>query len=465
MLKHIIINEIKKEILETRLQIMLVLFTLIFMAGTITFVKLYKEDTDTYYKDKSVAKAEEKETAEKNFSAYITQKKEFKQSPRVSRFITDAGENLIPNQFTYNGYNIYEFGISKGSRNIFIRPYHELNWGFIAGILVSFTVLLLSFDTITGEKEIRTLALTFSQPISRSTYLFGKYISIILVSFLTIIPGFILSLIILILSNSVNFGGLLYLEIVFFILSTIFLVSAMAALGIICSLLSNTSGEGLLLALSLWLLFVLVIPNITTLVGDYVIPIEPANEVEQRRKDAWEAINDAAPEGSWSANWGDPFYYRNELRARNMMNLMLSDKEIMDDYYQTMFQQYRTLMNISMLSPVSAFGHFNEAISDGGYYRFMKNWDAIHIYQEQLLQFFKGKDAADNASPHWFNPQESLSTTRKPVNYDVIPKYTEKPASLKSRLENGGIFLLMILLYILIGLLGSMWLFKKYDLR
>jgi len=464
MLKHILINEIKKEILEIRLQVTFILFTLVFIIGSFTYVKLYDNAQKAYEKDYAFFIEGEREKAE-NLSELITQQKRVSQAPRANAFITDAGENVIPNQFDYNGYNVFEFSIKRGSSNAFIRPYQELNWVFIVGMLISFTVLLLSFDAISGEKEMHTLALTFSHPLSRQTYLFGKYLSVVIISLLAMLPGISISVLILILSKIIVINGMLMTEIFFFSISAFLLVSAMAALGLLCSLFTRTSNEGLLLALSLWLFFVLVIPNLTTLTSDYIIPVEPANLVEQRRQDAYNAINDAAPEGSWSANWGDPFYYQNELRARNRMNLMLSDKRVMDDYYSSMFMQNEKLMRIAMFSPVGAFEHFNEAITDGGFFRFMKNWTAINQYQETLLQFFKDKDAADSESPHWYNPFESLSTTRKPVNFEEVPRFTEKPAAFSNRLNNAGIFLLMMFLYTLIPLLGCIWKFDTYDLR
>jgi len=127
--------------------------------------------------------------------------------------------------------------------------------------------------------------------------------------------------------------------------------------------------------------------------------------------------------------------------------------------------QNEKLMRIAMFSPVGAFEHFNEAITDGGFFRFKKNWEAIHQYQETLLQFFKDKDAADRDSPHWYNPFESLSTTRKPVIFEEVPRFIEKPASISNRLRNAGVFILMMCLFTLIPLLGCMWKFDTYDLR
>jgi hypothetical protein len=147
------------------------------------------------------------------------------------------------------------------------------------------------------------------------------------------------------------------------------------------------------------------------------------------------------------------------------MNLMISDKKVMDDYYLSMFQQNQKLMRISMFSPIGAFELFNEAITDGGFFRFIKNWEAIHNYQETLLQFFKDKDATDPKSPHWYNPYESLSTTWKPVEFEGVPMFHEKPAPIVSRLRNAGFFMLMIFLFTLIPLLGCIRKFDKYDLR
>ena len=58
----------------------------------------------------------------------------------------------------------------------------------------------------------------------------------------------------------------------------------------------------------------------------------------------------------------------------------------------------------------------------------------MHVHQQQFLQFFKEKDMNDPDSPHWYNPVEDYSTTRKPVNFEEVPIFKESVISASERI-------------------------------
>ncbi len=88
----------------------------------------------------------------------------------------------------------------------------------------------------------------------------------------------------------------------------------------------------------------------------------------------------------------------------------------------------------------------------------------LHEFQGQFLAFFKDKDAADKGSPHWYNPYEALSTTKKPAIFAEVPKYTEKQAGVRSVCAPG-VFLLAMGLYAAVMFSCAMFVFMRYDVR
>lgn len=101
----------------------------------------------------------------------------------------------------------------------------------------------------------------------------------------------------------------------------------------------------------------------------------------------------------------------------------------------------------------------------GGYLRFQKTWADLHAWQTQFLVFFKEIDQKDPASPHWYNPVENLSTTRKGVSFEKVPVFQEKPASLAGRVSFARLYFLIMVLYTAVGFTLSFVLFLKYDVR
>jgi ABC-type transport system involved in multi-copper enzyme maturation permease subunit len=464
MLGHIILREIKYNILSLRLQITMILSLIIFCFGSVAYIKNYSESQNEYKAFHQQLLQTLRERSEDNITRLATRRTNYILSPRTNAFMSDTKEKYTPNRFEYNAYNVFGFSVRQGSANPYLSTFQELNWAFIISIIISFTVFLFTFDAISGEKESKMLSMIMAHPVSRGTVLFGKYISTIITSFLILLPGVCISLIILLLSGAIIVTPAILGEFIGFIFAAVIFIACIAAIGILCSVVTQSANVSLLLTLTIWLLFVVVIPNTAVFWADTVFPIEKTDLVEQRASQSRQAINDAAPPGSWNSS-GDPFYPAHELRAANQTNLMNSDKQIWDAYYNDMFRQYEKVQYLTLLSPISLFEYLTEAVIGGGYFRFQKAWQDIHVYQEQFLKFFKEKDQNDPDSPHWYNPYESFSTTRKPVNFEEVPVFNEKSLSAGERFRIGSTYFLILSLYMVVIFFLAFVRFIKYDVR
>jgi ABC-type transport system involved in multi-copper enzyme maturation permease subunit len=239
----------------------------------------------------------------------------------------------------------------------------------------------------------------------------------------------------------------------------------MAAFGLLSSVLSRSANVSLLIAIAFWLVFVVIIPNTALFWGESLFPIEPARSVTERIQKERVDINNHAPVGSWASTENNPFLPEHQLRAANQTRLMLSEKHIRDAWYEQMIRQVQQTRMITYLSPVSLFQYMSEAVVGGGYVRFRRNWDDLHAFQGRFLTFFKDKDAADKDSPHWYNPFEDYSTTRKKVSFAEAPQYRERTIPLVERISNGGVFFLVMSMYTAIIFALTFVLFMKYDVR
>jgi ABC-type transport system involved in multi-copper enzyme maturation permease subunit len=301
-------------------------------------------------------------------------------------------------------------------------------------MILGFMTLLFAYDAISGEKEDRTLALCLSNPVSRGTVLFAKFLSIIAITVSMLVIGMLVSLIIMSLTGTVRMDGGLIGESAGFVGVSALFIAAMAVIGLLSSVISRNSNVSLLVALCFWLAFAVIIPNTSVFWANKLFPIAHIDEVNQRIEEGRQTLNREAPEGSWSANGGDPFYPKHELRANLQTKLMLNEKQHRDAYYADMFRQFENTRLFTMISPMAQFDYMNEAMLGGGYLRFRKNWDDLRIYQTQFLQWFKDLDIKDEKSPHWYNPNESISTTIQAVSLDQVPMYTEQSANFAQRL-------------------------------
>ena len=465
MIKTIFIKELQNNLYSLRFHISFLLCIVIFAVGTIAFLKNQDAKMQEYSKYLAEFRNELRQTAESNVGKLAVNKRAFVWRPRANTFISDCKEKYFPNRFNYSAYNVYGFEVGPGGTNPFLSTFQELNWSFIASVILSFTVLLFTFDTISGEKETGALALTLSNSIPRATVLFGKYISAIITTMVMAIFGMVLSILIVLFSRKVDFTFTTLMETLAFLLLIFLFVSCTAAIGTLSSVIAHKSNISLLISLTFWLIFVVIIPNTAIFWANKIFSIEHADAINEKISSARSDLDRNAPEGSRGSSDNNPFLPDHKLRAELWMKFMNSEMAIKNAHFQDMFRQLERTRLITLISPIALFDYMNEAIVGGGYARFKNVWDDLHIYQVQFLQFFKTIDAADPNSPHWYNPYEDFSTTKKPVSFEQVPLFEEKPLSLAACFSFLKNYLVVMIFYIGVVFSLSLMLFLRYDVR
>jgi len=465
MLKTILKREIQHNLYSLRFNLSLVLVLGVFVAGTFSFTRSHRNALANYRQAETQFQSKMKDQAEQNATALAVTLRTFPLRPRDNAFITDGKEKYLPNGIVFSAWNVFSFLNLSGSTNPFLNAFEELNWSYIVAMILSFIALLFTFDAVSGEKEDKTLALALANSISRGTLLFGKYLSAILTFLVIVVPGIILSLLIVLFSGGISLTSAILLETAGFLFVSSLMAAVLSAIGLFCSVATRSSNVSLLLALTFWLIIVVVIPNSSSFLAKTAFPIEKSESVSARVKRVLNDLSKAAPPGSWMMNSGNPFLPQHELRANLQRKRMDAEKSIRDFYNQSLFRQFERTRSLTAVSPVVLFQLLTEAAAGGGYPRFRKVWDDFHIYQGEFLAFFKTIDIGDPKSPHWYNPNEDVSTTRLPAAFATVPQFIERPMSFSERLKPGFPFLIAIVAYACLAFLLSFVLFVRYDVR
>lgn len=458
------IRELQNYLYSLRFQVSFVIVILVFALGSISFVSSFKDMQTNYTKYNQDRQEVLNKTAE-NLTKLANNRQNFVAFPRENSSIADCKENYLPNRFTYSAFNVFNYSVRHDSNNPLLNRGESLSWSFIVSMFLSFITLLFAFDAVSGEKEDRTLALVFSNAVPRRTFLISKLLSIVTIVMVMELIGVIISLLILTASGQVQLGGSFLLETGGFLVVSLLFISIFAVFGLFSSVVTRYSNISLLISLCFWLFAAVIIPNTSVFWAKKLFAIPTSEEVAQKRLQASSDIEKNAPAGSGAMNGMDPFYPNHEWRAKKYMDQMLSDKMYNDAYYQQQFRQFEQTRNFTLLSPIAQFDYANEAFLGGGYLRFRKNWDDLHVFQEQFLQWFKDTDAKDADSPHWYNPWEDISTSKKPVAIDQIPQYQEQIASFGQRIEFIGGYMIAMILTIAVLFMACFYFFTRYDVR
>lgn len=463
-MKNLIIHELQQFLYGLRFFIALAITVLIFAASSVTYISEHKEAVKKYIELTNFQEQELREMAS-NTTNVVTRSRSYQLPPRDSGFISDCGELNMPNTLVYNAF--YHIGFDSGNRqsNPFLMPSDRINWGFIMLVFFSFLAVVFSFDSISGEKEKRTLALCLSNPVKRSHILAAKFLSINIVLILLAIIGMLLALVVLMLAPSVKVTADVFLEIGLFILFVFFFTGTMVAVGMLTSVLFRNSNISLLLSISIWLLFMIAIPNFTQTIGMNLYPIEKSSvtwtKISEKRKE----IEASFPDGKWTSNGGNPFLPQHEIRANMQMAFAKNEADFLTERRNEQFRQVEKTRLWTWISPLSLFEYGTEALLDGGYPRLRRNYNDLQNFKIQYLQWFKDIDAKDENSPHWYNPREDYSTTKKPVAYEEIPQFKERTPSMGERLAETLKYLAVMLVYMGVMFVITIFRFERYDVR
>lgn len=465
MLKTVLKRELLHNLYSLRFLISLVLLVSVFVAGSFSFAKGHALSLEKYRETQAQFMEAMKAEAAANATRLAVSHRTYTLRPRDNAFIADAKEKYLPNAVTFSAWNVFSFENKSGSANPFLKKFDELNWSFIAALIASFMALMFTFDAVSGEKETKTLALSLSNPISRGALLLGKYLSAVLSVMAIVLAGVLVSLLVVLLLGHAGLTASLAAEVVGFLAVTGLLAAAFSAFGLFSSVAAPNSNVSLLLALSFWLAFVVIIPNSSTFAARNLFPIQSSESVQKKVNAAFSDLNKNAPPGSWMMYSENPFLPQHRLRADLQMKRFEAEKGIRDHYYQAMYRQFERTRLLTALSPVSVFESLTEAAAGGGYVRFHKVWTDLHVYQGQFLNFFLALDAADKDSPHWFNPNEDVSTTRKPVAFEKVPQFTEQPMSFVERIAPVLKYLIISVFSTCAVFLLTFFLFIRSDVR
>ncbi len=264
-----------------------------------------------------------------------------------------------------------------------------LDFLFIVTIIMSLLAMLFSHDAIAGERQNGTLRLIISNSISRTTILLGKFIG----GIASLIIPFILALLAGVLYISVNpaiqWDGSAWTELALLTAASITFITLFYLLGLMVSAFSRYSSTSILNCLFLWVLLILVIPNVCTYISALLCPIPSIKETERRNREneihsisvVREHMNEAAEKfklkygglfselesmeyggiGTWyflGRNAGS----RNEKAAQQRAQADPEFKAMMDAFRAELKKAYDELRRIERTNPVEDDLHRKAAL-------------------------------------------------------------------------------------------------------
>ena len=454
MLGIVIRRELLANITSVRFVITLLLITIVFIVSGFVFVNGYKQEIESL-SDKSNASLSELNEVSDNLSEVASYVQMIYKKPQITQLFCEGYEHSLPNTFGLNVFSTEDPGISA-SANFFLKRFSDIDWVFVISLILSFVAFLMTFDSISAEKERGTLPLVISNSIPRHIVLFGKYVSSIITMIIPLVIGILLNLIIVNMAGLVISSGQ-WLKIVLFAGISICYLSIFLLLGILVSSRSSKSSNSIVALLFIWVVVVMIIPAFGRIISEKYVDVPTRSEIDRRIDEvAGELWENNEQFGKNAGNWGsDPNadWVNPPARARLFNAVTEARNKIEDDHINQWVAQVNLGRNITKISPTILYHTISESIFGTGIVRFHNLYEQLKQYQETLKNYVIDTDRQDPDSWHLLAEYHPVLLSQKPVDYNTIPKFSESEVPISSALKNavwdiGALILLNVLLFI-----------------
>jgi len=316
---------------------------------------------------------------------------------------------------------------------------------FVVTILMSLVALIFSYDAVSGEKEDGTLKLMLANEFSRSKVILGKIFGGVLTLLIPFLLSLIVGLLLIALQPRVAWTGADWGALGLIVVGAVFYFGFFYALGVFISSRHHTSSASILTSLFVWVLFVLIVPNLSPYVASFFSPtpsrIKVAREtasITDTERDALgrklmkerlaelvkkypflaENISDAEAKERMAKDAAFREAYQARTRevqaAWDEANRIQGDKaeKIMAELGRREAAQTELSRYLSMVSPLADFTYLAADLSSTGarneaHFVVVSTlfWDAFHDYERQRIDALQNKDP----STDWWNTAVDMS--------------------------------------------------------
>ncbi|MBT4482268.1 MAG: ABC transporter permease subunit [Candidatus Latescibacteria bacterium] len=275
-------------------------------------------------------------------------------------------DGQIPTQTTgYLGF--------RSQHTRFTTEFDVIDYAFIVRIVLSLFVIFLAYNSISEEKIRGTLRLNLSNSVSRYIILVGKFIGGAIVIILSLCIATIPAVLIIILHPSVVLHTSDYIRIIaMFGVSLLYLI-LFYSLSLCVSVLINKPSIALLALLQLWIVLIIVYPNLGAFIGDVSYSLPEETEFMQQKRALYNEISNKTK--------GNILYHvRYYLHAEAKYRI---DKK----YSDKLTGQVRNILNILIFAPSVMYDQLMNRYACTGIEDHQRFIDGIYQYWQDNINY------------------------------------------------------------------------------
>jgi ABC-type transport system involved in multi-copper enzyme maturation permease subunit len=199
-------------------------------------------------------------------------------------------------------------------------------------------------------------------------------------------------------------------------------------LGILVSSFASRSSTSIFVLLLIWVILVVLLPSALGTVSKKLRPLPSFDVIRQNKQAQIQSIRERhrvseySKEGAWPPEGSNAWLRR---WASYITQQSEQETKFSSEHVNKQLAQAQLAMNISRISPVAVYQYALESVAGVGIPRYKDFIQQVQIHAQQFVDFIKSTDRHDKDSPHVYFVEAGMS--QKPVNFDDVPKFEDKP--------------------------------------
>ena len=356
----------------------------------------------------------------------------------------------------------------------------QLDMEFLIRVALGLLAILLAFDAVSGEKEMGTLRLAFSQPISRAGFLMGKLIAGAVALLVPLAGAFLVALVIskIFGMESLPSDGSIKLLLIF-IASGIYLI-CFYSLGLLVSSLTRSQKTSIIVLLVIWVVLTLAASPVATFTAQaasqapnrYIVETQKRALDDDLRMETEKAMGTAYKEVTGIENrmsYGD--YLKNKEAVNRRIEPIISSyvnkrrqllAEIQLDADRKENRQNGIARTIMWLSPAATYSNVATDLSGTGDESRAAWLEATQRYSNRL-----GTALFENPPVITIRVGGMSSTIErlKLPSISELPAFASPKSDAAATVQGALPSIMILLIYTVVFIIGGFAAFIRYDVR
>ena len=460
MLSHLIAREIRGHLISLRFALTLGLFFVLVVSSVQIMALSY--DRQLAARAESRRAQEERLKEATDFRALQWMGMEVEKRPNPLAVFAVGLEREMSRSMRVSRAAEAKLGQSKNANPLYVLfPAPDLL--YIVNIVGSLVAMLFAFNAVSGELESGTLRLVMAYPVPRYRVLLAKWVG----GYLALVIPFIGTLMVAVLlgqvTTTLDFSGEEWGAFLGMVGIAVLYMSLFYGIALFISTITHRSSTSLVLSFLVWVLLVLLIPNIAPIVARALAPVPSPGVLAGQRhameRQMWRDMR-SQMRGS-SGNREERQRRRDEIRE----NIEEETGKLTRAYMAKVDEQISLAVALARLSPSASYVYATSGLAGSGASDFAGLRDYVQRYREEFMSAVNDiRRERDRQMESVTDAEERQEISEAPVNPHDLPEFAPARAGMGQILTSSQTDLAILVVLNILCFLGSNAAFLRYDL-